>query len=150
MVDYKDFFSRNLGFKLFSAFIGILIWFWVNMTSNRIISSSLTCQLRFYNAHPSVEVKSVSRNIKLSFQGKRLDIVANLDKLVAFVDVSKAGKPPVEVELPVETFVPGNLKIVSIEPPQVSVSVTVVATESVSPVGSFVTETITSDSVPNL
>lgn len=128
MIDYKDFFSRNLGFKLFSAFIGILIWFWVNMTSDRIISSSLTCQLRFYNAHPSIEVKSARRNIRLSFKGKRLDIVANLDKLVAFVDVSKAGAPPAEVLLPVETFVPGNLKIVSIEPKQVSVSVTAVAT----------------------
>jgi len=128
MPDYKAFFSKNLGLKLFSAFIGLLIWFWVNMTSNRIISSSLNCQLRFYNAHPSIEVKSASRNIRLSLSGKRLDIVANLDKLVAFVDVSKAGPPPVQVNLPVETFVPGNLKVLTIEPAQISLSVTSVST----------------------
>ena len=124
MPDYKAFFSKNLGLKLFSAFIGVLIWFWVNMTSSRIT----TCEVRFYNAHPSIDVKSDSRNIRLSFRGKRLDIVANLDKLVAFVDVSKAGLPPAEVKLPVETFVPGNLKIISIEPEEISVSVTSVST----------------------
>ena len=128
MPDYKEFFSKNMGLKIFSAFIGLLILFWVNMTSNRIISSSLTCQLRFYNAHPSIEVKSASRDIRLSLSGKRLDIIANLDKLVAFVDVSKAGIPPVQVKLPVETFVPGNLKVLSIDPAQISLSVTPIST----------------------
>jgi hypothetical protein len=127
---YRDFFSKNLGLKLFSAFIGILIWFWVNMTSHRIMESTLSCQLRFYNAHPSVSVKTPIRNIRLVLSGKRLDIVANLDKVVAFIDISKAGVPPVDVELPVETFVPGNIEVISIEPAQVSVSVTSIATSS--------------------
>jgi len=130
VVNIRAFLSRNLPIKLLSAFIGLFIWFWVNITSDRIISSSLTCKVRFYNAPPSLKVEGKERMVKLYLKGKRLDIIARLDKIVAFVDISKAGNPPAKIDLPVETFIPGDIEVVEIQPETISVSVSNVATNT--------------------
>ena len=119
----RDFFTHNLGLKLASVFVALCIWFWVNVTSQRPITCTVVRQVGHFNKEPGIEVRSKRQRVKVTVRGRRIDLMANLDKIRAFVDLSKAGTKVGPVTLAVENFVPGNLEFQEMSPRLVKVDI---------------------------
>ena len=120
---YKDglraFFTRNLGRKIVSVWVALGIWFWVNVTSQRAISCTVLRNLAYFNKADDLRVVSEREEVRITVRGRRIDLMANLDKVRAFVDLSKLGDGSGSRRLAVEYFIPGRLSFQSIEPSHV-------------------------------
>ena len=119
----RNFFTHNLGLKLASVFVALCIWFWVNVTSPRTITCTVVRQVGHFNKEEGIEVRSPRQSVRVTVRGRRIDLMANLDKIRAFVDLSKAGSKVGQVTLAVENFVPGKLEFQEMSPRTVKVDI---------------------------
>ncbi len=119
----RNFFTHNLGLKIASVFVALCIWFWVNVTSLRTITCTVERPVGYFNKMPGIEVRTPIQSVKITVRGRRIELMANLDKIRAFVDLSKAGPRLGPVTLPVENFVPGKLEFQGMSPQMVKVDI---------------------------
>ena len=119
--DGDVFLGSKILLQIFSLFIALALWFFVNGESGGDTEKELSCQVHFLNPSSELTLKSDRDRIDIGVLGPR-DALAGLAPGDLLCEVDVRGLGPGKYRLPVKVVLPGVVRLNYVRPAHVEIS----------------------------
>lgn len=115
------FFWSKILLQVFSVFIAVSLWFFVNVDSGGDAEKELSSEVHFLNLSSELTLKIDNERINVGVLGPR-DALANLTPRDVLSEVDIRGLGPGKYRLPVKVVLPGVARLNYVKPAHVEIS----------------------------
>jgi YbbR domain-containing protein len=131
MIEFKNWFLKNIDIKLLSLFLAIILWLYIAIGENPTVENFIDISLNQTNLGEDLVIKEFPTNVSVGIKGPK-NIINNISShqingVVNFSEISKEGL----YKLKVEVTPPKKTQITRIIPSEIKVEVEKVLTKEV-------------------
>ena len=110
--------TRNIGLKIISLFIAIMLWLYVITITNPTVIREKSIYPKIKGLSQDLVIVNEIKPVKIVYEGRRKEIINISDKIYTFIDLT--GKVDEQrFAAPVRVFKPEELEIISLDPERI-------------------------------